>query len=106
MYNLFKTLVGTIQGLDNEGSAKRVTVLFFTVVLLSSLIWVYNSALTAAYSAIAPTTIHTAIVAMFTTVLYSILLTIWVLLGLATIETITSLIKLIKGVPDKKEEVK
>lgn len=106
MYNLYKTLIGTIQGLDNEGSAKRVTVMFFTVVLLSSVLWVYNNGFTAAYLAATPTTVHTSIVAMYTTVLYSILLTIWVLLGLATIETITSLIKLIKGVPDKKEEDK
>jgi len=106
MYNLWKTLVGTIQGLDNEGSAKRVTVMFFTVVLLSSLLWVYNAGFIAAYKAVAPTQVHASIVSMYTTVLYSILLTIWVLLGLATIETITSLIKLLKGVQDNKNELK
>lgn len=98
--------MGTLQGLDNSGSAKRVTVMYFTIFLLTSILFVYEKAFTVASLSANPTVAQIAIVEMYTTVLYSILLTIWVLLGLATVETIISIIKLIRGVPDKKEEVK
>lgn len=104
MKTIFKTILGTIQGLNQEGSSKRITAMYFTVILLSSLVAMYEYGLYIAVNSLAPTTIHTAIIQMYTVVNYSLLVTIWLLLGLATLETIINLIKTIKGNSTRKNE--
>ena len=42
MYNLWKTLVGTIQGMNNEGSSKRATALGFYI-LSAIMVITYSS---------------------------------------------------------------
>lgn len=107
MKNLFQTIIGSLQGLNNEGSGKRMTAMYFTVILLTSLIVAYEYGLYVAVRAQVPTSIHISIIEMYTVVNYSLLITVWLLLGLATIETITHLIQVFKGQrEDKNDDVK
>lgn len=95
--SLSKTILGTIQGLNNEGSAKRIISIYFTVVLLTGLLFIMAKTMLIAAEAPKPTEVHVMIVKMFPSIIYSVQLTIWVLLGLATVETITTLVKTIRG---------
>lgn len=91
-------------GLNGEGSAKRATAFFFTCVLLLSLTAVYEFCFYLAVMAPAPTNVHVLIVKMYEPIHFSMQLTIWMLLGLATVETITSLIRTIKGANNEQKD--
>jgi len=95
----------TFTGANEEGSSKRVTSFYFVAILLTSMTMVYEYCFYLAVSAVAPSSTQVMVVKMFDSIHYSLQLTIWMLLGLATVETITALIRTVRG-GDKKEETK
>ncbi len=95
--NFFKTILQTITGLNNEGSAKRISSLYFSVILLTSVLYVFEKAFTVSANALVPTPAQMIVIKMCIPIVYSLETTILIMLGLATVETITSLIKTIKG---------
>lgn len=92
---------GTLTGTDGDGSAKRITSFWFAVVLLGTLTGVYEHCFYLSVTSLVPTKVQEMVVRMYEPLHYSLQLTIWMLCGLATIETVTALIKTLKG--DKKE---
>jgi hypothetical protein len=104
MKSLWTTIKETLQGTNSEGSAKRATAFYFTAILLTSLTAVYEYGFYKAVNAIKPTEVHILVIKMYDGIHFSLQLSIWGFFGLATIETITTLVKVIKGVPDKKED--
>ncbi len=54
----WQTFLGTLQGMDNEGSAKRATAFFAVAFLLTSLLAVYEWSLVQAVLSTTPTQIH------------------------------------------------
>lgn len=100
--SLWQTILGTIQGINNEGSAKRATSFFVVAVLLTSLLASYEYGMYIAINAITPTSIHIQLVKYYPEIFWSLLITILTLLGFATLELITALVKKVTGanVPD------
>jgi hypothetical protein len=98
---LWDILKGTLAGIDNEGSAKRITSFYIVMFLLTALHAVYLIAfmviVNRAASNISPSSIDTTVIKMYDYVFAMDHFTIWLLLGLATVETITGLVKTIKG---------
>lgn len=92
-----ETILETIQGINNEGSAKRATTFFFVAVFLTSLLAVYEYGVIVAIRAAVPTSIHTTLVKYYPEIFWSLLITILTLLGFATLELITSLVKRVTG---------
>ncbi len=101
--SLWSTIKGTLQGINNEGSAKRATTFFFVAIFLSSLLAVYEYGVIIAIQAPVPTVIHIQLVKYYPEVFWSLLITILTLLGFATLELITALVKKVTGgnTPDK-----
>lgn len=97
--SLWEVIKGTIKGIDNEGSAKRATT-FYTVVILITLLDIVFSY---KFYTASTTEIDKMVIDMFPYVLSAHLIFAILLLGLATIEMITNLIKVVKGY---KEDVK
>ena len=95
--SLWQTLLGTLRGIDNEGSAKRVTAFFATAFLLSSLLAVYEWSLIQAVISSSPTQIHITAWKYYPEVFWTIVLLVLTLLGFATLELITSIIKRFTG---------
>jgi hypothetical protein len=98
---LSEIIKGTFLGLNHEGSSKRMTAFFFSVVLVGTLTAIYEYCFYLAVIAMAPTPAQMAVVKMYESIHYSLQLTIWMLLGLATVETITNIIRLIRGKDEK-----
>lgn len=94
---LWQTILGTLQGINNEGSAKRATSFFFVAVFLTSLLLVYEYGVYTAINAVVPTPIHIQLVKYYPEILWSMLITILTLLGFATLEIITALVKKVTG---------
>jgi hypothetical protein len=108
---ILEILKGTIIGLDGEGSAKRATSFYFVVVLLTAMIgfYLYEFKYIIHKSGIngmpAPiTTVDTAVIGMYEYIFTITTITVWLLLGLATLETITKLVQIFKG--QKTEDAK
>ena len=95
--SLWQILKGTLLGTDSEGSAKRATSFFFVIILLTSLTLVYEYCFYISIIAKEPTAVQTMVVKMYEAIHFSLQLSIWVFLGLATIESVTNLWKTIKG---------
>lgn len=108
MGELFKTIIGTVKGANNEGSSKRITAAYFTIVILTVLTVAYSYGYFLACVATEPTSVHIAIVDMYIYVIMSYLLSIWAFFGLATIEMVRGLIATMRGSnpPEAKEEKK
>jgi hypothetical protein len=93
---LWQIIKGSFKGSDGEGSAKRIATWHF-MILLTALTGAYIYEFHFSTHSEAPTEIQIKIVDMFTIVVYSYLITVWLLLGLATLEWITYLVRSIKG---------
>jgi hypothetical protein len=106
MGELLKTIIGTIKGANNEGSSKRITAAYFTVVILTVLTGAYTYGYYLACETNEPTRVHIAIVEMYIYVVSAYLLSIWAFFGLATIEMVRGLIATVRGnnPPEKKED--
>ncbi len=94
---LWDILKETFTGNTQEGSAKRITAFFFVVVLLGSLTYVYEMAFWVSANSATPTSVQIQIVKMYEPLHFSLQLSIWIILGLATVEGITWLVKTLKG---------
>ena len=102
--SLFSILKGTIQGLNADGgSSKRITAMYFVTVLLTGLTGTYAYCYYISAMSLKSTEAQILIIKMYEPIHFSIQISVWMFFGLATIETITSLIKTIKG---SKEEIK
>lgn len=102
MKGIWEIIKGTLTGLDNQGSAKRATAAFVTGIILCSLVIVYEIAFLYSVRTGHPNRIHVIVVEMFLYLIYAFIIYGCILLGLATLETITTLVKTIRG----KEEVR
>jgi len=89
----------TLIGFNNEGSAKRATAAYVVGIILTSMVAVFEIAFLNAASATVPTIVQVSIVESYTIVMYSFQLCLYILFGLATLETITNLVKLWRGQP-------
>lgn len=100
MKSLFDVLKGTILGVDGEGSAKRIAAMHFllliTIIDFAYLYWC-DVIVIRAKPGIIPSVIDTNVMDQFTHVHDSHTLSLWLLLGLATLEMIFQIVKLIKG---------
>ncbi len=104
----WQTFLGTLQGMDNEGSAKRATAFFAVAFLLTSLLAVYEWSLVQAVLSTTPTQIHLTTWKYYPEIFWTIVLLVLTLLGFATLELITAIIRRFTGgkTDDKKEETK
>lgn len=93
----FQTLLGTLQGINNEGSAKRASTFYLVVVILTSLIASFVYGMIVAVNSSAPTEVHLIIVKAFITLVCIVCVTVLTLLGFATMELITALVKKVTG---------
>lgn len=94
---LFQTLLGSIQGVNNEGSAKRMTMFWVVVVLLTSMTATHEYCYYLAVISLNPTTVQIIVVKSFEPIHFSLQVTLWMFAGLATVESVTALIKMVKG---------
>lgn len=99
--SLWQIVKGSLTGTDNEGSAKRMLLLYFACILLTSLTAVYNYCFYLAAIAVLPTVTHVKIVSMYEAVNFSYQLSIMIFAGLATFEGVITIIKTVFG---KKED--
>lgn len=99
MKTFWQIIKETLIGFNNEGSAKRATAAYVTLVILTALTVVYSIAFMNAAQSPSPTKVQDAIVDMYCAVLWSWQLFIYVNFGLATIETIQNLLKTWRGQP-------
>jgi len=76
MGSFTETILGTIKGANNEGSSKRITAAYFTIVILSALTAAYTYGYYLACIADKPTNVHVLIVAMYIYVISAYLLSI------------------------------
>jgi hypothetical protein len=90
-------IIGTFAGATGEGSSKRATSFYLVVVILSSLTAIYEYCFYLSSISLAPTSVQIAIVNMYKPIHFSIQLSVWMFFGLATIETVTTLVRTIKG---------
>lgn len=90
---LWETLLGTLRGMDNEGSAKRATAFFAVAFLLTSLLGVYEWSLVKAIQSASPTPIHVTAWKYYPEIFWTIVLLVLTLLGFATIELLTAIIR-------------
>ena len=97
MKSIWDIIKGTLTGINNDGSAKRATAAYFTIVLLTSLLAVYELAFWRSSGKLTPNSLDINIVDNYTNVLYSCQIALYIFLGLATVETITTLVKTFKG---------
>jgi hypothetical protein len=106
--SLWQTLLGTLRGMDNEGSAKRATAFFAVAFLLTSLLAVYEWSLVQAIQSSAPTQIHLTAWKYYPEIFWTIIILVLTLLGFATLELITAIIRRFTGgnSEQKKEEPK
>lgn len=95
--SLWQIIKGSLTGTDNEGSAKRMLLLYFAAILLTSLTMVYNYCFYLAAIAQLPTITHIKIVAMYEAVNFSYQLSIMIFAGLATFEGVITIIKTVFG---------
>lgn len=103
--SIWQTLLGTIQGLNNEGSSKRATLFWFVVIITTSLTAVYIYGYIQAVNSTNPTEIHKMIVKEYNTVRWSDQIFMLTIAGYATLELITAIVRKFTGVKedDKKE---
>lgn len=94
---LWQTIKSSFQGLSNEGSAKRMTSFYIVVLPLTGLLAVYIWAYRFAVSSTSPTNIQTMVVSDYKEILWTLVILILTLLGFATLELITSLLKKVTG---------
>lgn len=92
-----QTILGTLQGINNEGSAKRATTFYLVVVIITALIGAFVYGFIVAVNAPKPTEVHLIIVKAFITLFSIVCITVLTLLGFATMELITSLVKRVTG---------
>lgn len=91
----FQTFLGTISGVDNEGSAKRITMAFICLLLLFPMQLVHSYCFYLSVISATPTKIQIIVAESFESMNYAYQVSLWMFAGLATIETITVLIKTI-----------
>lgn len=100
MKSLINVLKGTILGVDGKGSAKRIAAMHFlfliTILDIAYVHWC-NVIVDRAQPGVAPSVIDTKVIDMYTYVHASHSVNLWLFLGLATIEMIFQIVKLIKG---------
>ena len=85
MYNLWKTLVGSLQGVNDEGSSKRATAFGFFI-LSAILVVTYSSCYAYVVLNSNNTGIGTFVINQFEIVLFTVVGTLSTALGLTTFE--------------------
>lgn len=95
--SLWQTLLGTIQGLNNEGSSKRATIFWLVVVITTSLTGAYVYGYIIAVNAVVPTPVHVRIIHDYNTVRWTDYILILTLAGYATLELITAVFRKFTG---------
>ncbi len=88
---------GGFTGIDNEGSAKRMTAFYVTIILITFLDTIYAVGFTKALWAKVPNDLDKLVVDSFTSLIYAHIIFVCLLLAVATIEGITNMIATAKG---------
>lgn len=104
--SLWQIIKGTVMGTDGHGSSKRATSFYIVTILITSLLAVYEYCFYKASLCTAPTTAQLKIVSMYEGIHFLLHCSLWMFAGLATIETVTNLIKVIRGYAPKETEPK
>lgn len=104
--SLWKLLKGTISGTDQQGSAKRATAFYVVIVLISAITFVYVRGFYMSINKLCSEEICKIIINLYPTVLWSFIVFVLILLGLATVENITNIFKVIRGVKSDDEPKK
>ena len=101
--SLWQTLLGTIQGMNNEGSSKRATMFWLVVVITTSLTAVYEYGYIVAVNAVVPTKVHERIINDYKEIRWTDYILILTIAGYATLELLTALVRKFTGIsiPDK-----
>ncbi len=101
--SLWQTLLGTIQGMNNEGSSKRVTMFWMVVIITTGLTVAYIYGYIQAVNSPQPTKVHQKIVDDYNLIRWSDYLLILTISGYATLELLTAIVRKFTGVsiPDK-----
>lgn len=94
---LWQIIKGTFIGTDGEGSAKRALAFWFGVFLTGSMQIVFEYCFWLSVSSLSPTTAQILVVKMYEPVHFSLQISTWMFTGLATIESITNFISVIRG---------
>ncbi len=95
----WEIIKGTLAGVNNEGSAKRATSFYTVMILITGLDAVYIYAFWRSINKLCSDEICKMVMKMHEPILDVHFLFVLVLLGLATIEMITNLIKTVRGQP-------
>lgn len=95
--NWGQTLIGALQGINNEGSAKRVSSFYLLIAILSPLILTYCYGVIYSIHATIPTQVHIILISSIVMIIGLVLLAVTTWLGFATIELITSIVKKFTG---------
>lgn len=98
---LWQTIKSSFQGLNNEGSAKRMTSFYIVALPLTALLGVYIWAYRFAVLSASPTSIQIRVVSDYKEILWTLVILILTLLGFATLELLTSILKRVTGQNDK-----
>jgi protein-S-isoprenylcysteine O-methyltransferase Ste14 len=102
--SLWQILLGTISGTDQQGSAKRATAAYVVLVLITMIVIVFSIGFYMAINKLCSDEICKIIIGLFPSVLWTLVIFVLILLGLATMENITSLWKAIRGIKEDKKE--
>lgn len=97
--SFWQTVLGTIRGIDNEGSAKRASTFYLMCVVMTMLTGTYCYGYIKAVDSPSPTVVHIAVVGAFLTFVGFVLLAATTWLGFATMELITSITRKFTGAP-------
>lgn len=98
MKTLWQIIKGTLIGEDGEGSAKRAASFYFTLVLLTSMIFVEEYCYYLATLSASPTTAQMVVIKSHEPIMFSILLTLWIFFGFTSFDKIVDAFKWFKGV--------
>lgn len=104
--SLWQLLKGTLMGTDNEGSAKRATGFWLTIIILTSLVIVEEYCYIIANKALIPTTAQMVTVNSHTTIIGSVIVTGLIYGGLTSVDKLIDLFKFIKGGNNNAESTK
>lgn len=96
-------LIGTVQGLNNEGSSKRATIFWLVVIITTSLTAVYEYGYICAVQTPTPTEIHKIIIKDYKEIRWTDYILVLTLAGYGTIELITAIVRKFTGasIPEK-----
>ncbi len=91
----WQTILGTLVGIDNEGSAKRISMAFICICLLLPMNITLQYCYHKASSSSAPTEAQILVIKSYEEINFSYQITFWMCAGLATLERLTDFIKAI-----------